>query len=191
MAKVKIKNVCKDQCVGFSFKSLKPNQTTVVEEELVTEADRRLLGKEPPLATMEPWDGEIDKAPVKRDITIDDKPKEQKPPQEIITDDSKVKAPDEIVTVDDMKPIHEVNEDEATDSADNSDDDTREEAPAEGTTESPPATEETTAYTREDLEGLGRDELREIAAPLGVKGRAVEKLIEDILEAQGNQGNAE
>ena len=52
-----------------------------------------------------------------------------------------------------------------------------EEAPAE---EAP----EVKKYTREELDPMNRGELREIAAQYGIKGKSIEKLISDILDAQ-------
>jgi len=190
MAKVKIKNICESQCVGFSFKSLKPNQTTVVDEDIITEADKRLLEKGD-VAILEAWDGVIDKAPVQR---VPQSPEKKTPPK----DDSDKK----MVTSKDIDPDAKSEEAEEVvtpaDIARQKDESAKEEAPAEDTPEEPASEEvpaedekadgeeEAKVYTREDLSSMTRDELRTIGKPLGIRGRGVEKLIEDILKAQGN-----
>jgi len=183
MGKVKIKNVMPDMCVGFSFKSLRPNQTTVVDEEIVTEADKRLITKG--MATLEEWDGVIDKAPVAAPVEeVVDAPEveeEEVSSQDIITPGSEdsTEVDDNIVIPSDIA-AEEIQDDDNAD-ADDSD-------------ESADAGEfqvEDKAYTREELTSLGRKELRAIGKPLGVKGRGVEKLIEDILKAQGTNTPSE
>lgn len=197
MSKVKIKNVCEAQCVGFSFKSLKPNQTTVVEEELVTEADKRLLAKDSPLAIMEPWDGVIDNSPVQRTPKSPEKEKEESTTEEMITKkdinpDDVGKDAESVVTPDDVarqkaEAAASAEEDKEAPVEDTPGEEEKAEdtSPEEEAPETEAAPEEKT-YTKEELEKMSRNELRTIGKPMGISGRSVEKLIADILKAQGN-----
>jgi hypothetical protein len=159
MALVKVTNLSDNMSVGLSFKPLlRPHRSTIVEEEQVTDADRRLTKREPALISIEPYKKEDEEAkPTAREIPDP----ETKPPEE---------DAGHIITG------KEMDEEKAAE----------EEQPAE-------AEEETKElgkiWTKEELADKSRDELREIGTPLGVRGRAVEKLIADILEAQEREAN--
>lgn len=188
MAKVKITNICKDKCVGFSFKMLKPGQSTVVDEERITEPDKRLI-KNGELATMKKFVAPKEETKKEAPAPEPEAPKEKKKDQgEIISPKSDRKESPEIVTPENIEGLGK--EEAAAPSADEAAEETEEEAPVADEVKTDGADEpEAPAkkYTQDELKALGRGELRKIGKPLGVSGRAVDKLVTDILEAQGNE----
>ena len=184
MPKVKITNICKDKCVGFSFKMLKPGQSTVIDEERVTEADLRLI-KGGKLAEMKDFTAEKI-APKKNVKPEPEAPKEKKKDEgEIISpksEDKKDSTPD-IITPENIEGL--AIEEEPKEEVKKEVGEVKVEAPKEEVSEE--LKEAVKVYTRDELQSLGRGELRKIGTPLGVSGRAVDKLVSDILKAQGNE----
>jgi len=183
MANVKITSICKDKCVGFSFKMLKPGQSTVVDEERITEADKRLI-KNGELATMEKFVAAKKEAKKEAPAVEPEAPKEKKKDQgEIISPESDKKELPEIVTPENIEGLSGEEKEESSPEPEEAPAESEEAAPEAGADE---AEKPAKIYTKDELKSLGRGELRKIGKPLGVSGRAVDKLVTDILEAQGN-----
>lgn len=183
MAKVKVTNICQDKQVAPSFKTLKPNMSTIVDDSIITPGDKRLEKRG--LLKIEAYVPEGDENPkVVETRNIPDpktKPQATEEKNKIITasdfDGVESKSDNlEIVTPGDLKEEakEEVKEE------------VKEEAPIEEapTEELPAVKTEVASYSKEELLKMTRDELRVIGDPLNVRGRSIDKLIEDILTAQ-------
>jgi len=173
-----VTNLEREQCVGLSFKHLKPGQRVKIEQEKITEADMRLINKG--MAKVSEYVAGDESPPAPSEVPDPVIEHEVKETQEMITgeviDGKTADKEDEIVTPEGVAS-ETAQADEPTDAM-------VEVEQTVDTIEVETPMVETTAYSREQLSDMSRNELRAIGEPLGVTGKAKEKLIDGILEAQ-------
>jgi hypothetical protein len=164
VAKVRVKNVSKGN-VGLSFTWLPVGATSVVEEDVISEADKRLINKG--LVNVVPFEAEP--AEEAEPEKVDETPADDQAVETAVEEEKTEETEEE-------EPAEEEVEEEKTE----------EEEPAadepEGEPEADDAAESKT-YTKEELDALNMGQLREVAEPLGVHARSKDDMIAKILEA--------
>ena len=159
MAKVKVTNICKDKQVAPSFKTLKPNMSTVIDDSIITPGDKRLERRG--LIKIEAYAPEDDENPKKvepRNIpNPETKPEVTEEKNKIITgsdfDGKEKKAKEEEVVTPDA-----LNEEKEAPAEDEPEEETKDESEDEPED----VQQESKVYTEEELSNMTRDELRAI-----------------------------
>ena len=183
-----VTNLEREQCVGLSFKHLKPGQRVKIDQEKITEADMRLINKG--MAKISKYVASDESPPVPANVPDPVIDHDGKEPEAMITgeviDGKSSDKEAEIVTPSGV----EASASEPVADSEQPADETEAVEPmveVEQTVDEIEVVEpvvETTAYSREELSVMSRNELRAIGEPLGVTGKAKEKLIDDILKSQ-------